>query len=208
MGSRTSCKKPERVIHKATLVLWYGCLLALYSPSSGWCAGEYPTKYDRSIQAAVEQWWTDLPFWKLWKAQLVAESNLDPNARSGVGAGGLAQIMPTTFHDLSMTLRYPDNASPFDADYAIQAGAYYQGRLRRAWSPAGRTPPQRNDLGLGSYNAGMGHILAAQRRCHDAVVWVDISPCLAEVTGADNARQTTTYVSRINRIWQAMEATR
>lgn len=166
----------------------------------------FATTYDVAIRRAVEQWWPDLSAWKLWKAQLFQESRLDPNARSGVGAAGLAQIMPATWKDLSMALRFPDDVSPFDAAYAIEAGAYYQGKLRRGWGSEGRTGPQRNDLGAASYNAGTGHILAAQRACGQARLWPDIAACLSGITGPQNAAQTTTYVERINRYWKTMEA--
>ena len=163
------------------------------------------SKYDTEIKAAVEKWWPDLPAWRLWKAQLIQESGLDPNARSNVGAAGLAQFMPASWGDMVKALRFPDGVSPTEAKYAIEAGAYYQGKLRRSWKPEGRTTLQRHDLGLASYNAGMGSILKAQERCGGPRLWEEIAPCLDRVTGPENARQTTDYVVKIRKWWQLQE---
>ncbi len=140
----------------------------------------------------------------LWKSQLKQESRLDPLATSPVGAAGLAQIMPATFKDLARTLRFPDTASPFDAGYAIEAGSYYDAKLRYQWR-RNRPILEAHALAMASYNAGLGQILKAQALCHQASLWRDIQPCLALVTGAANSQQTTTYVIRVNQYWKAME---
>ena len=75
-------------------------------------------------------------------------------------------------------------------------------RLRRAWS-APRPEDERHRLAQASYNAGLGNVLRAQRLCGTASIWVEISACLPRVTGARNARETTTYVQRIAR-WRTM----
>jgi soluble lytic murein transglycosylase-like protein len=141
----------------------------------------------------------------LWKAQLYQESRLDPDVCSAAGACGVAQFMPRTWADVTRQLAVAPGASRFDAALAIAAGAYYQARLRRAWSPDGRSGLDRNDLGAASYNAGLGNILAAQARCGQALLWSAIAPCLPPVTGA-RARETMTYVTNIRRWWRMMEA--
>ena len=148
--------------------------------------------------------WIDLPVWRLWKAQLYQESGLRADVCSQAGACGIAQFMPQTWRDVAAQLAF-GAASPFDADLAIAAGAFYQARLRAAWSPRGRSSLDRNDLGAASYNAGLGNVLAAQRRCRDAVLWGEIAPCLGRVTGA-HASETVSYVANIRRWWRMMEA--
>lgn len=128
---------------------------------------------------------------------MCAESRFDPAAVSPAGAQGIAQIMPATMREIIHNLRWDAAVTAFDPGRAIEAGAYYQGRQRRAWRATGRTPKQRNDLGLGSYNAGLGSLLRAQRLCLDGLLWEDIAPCLPQVTG-HHARETKTYVARIN----------
>jgi len=149
----------------------------------------------------VKRWWPDVPYWRLWKAQLYQESRLDPAAVSPAGARGLAQFMPGTWRDMTRELAF--EGSPHD-DVAIDAGAYYMAKLRRIWA-AERTTLQRHELAQASYNAGAGNILKAQKLCGDARLWPAVRMCLADVTGAKNARETTTYVERIARWWRALE---
>ncbi len=143
----------------------------------------------------------DFPDWLFWKAQLFQESRLDPAAVSPAGARGLAQLMPGTRDEVSRAMGW-GLVSVHDADLAIEAGAFYMAKLRRAWR-AERPQAERHRLAQASYNAGLGNIVAAQRRCHDARLWDAIAPCLKEVTGARNAHETTTYVERIQR-WRLM----
>ena len=166
-------------------------------PSS---AADFTRRYDDDIRAAVRKFWGGAPDWTWWKAQLYQESRLDPAAESAVGAAGLAQIMPATWADISRQLGY-GGVSPHVAKFAIAGGAYYMGQLRRIWT-ADRSLMERHRLAQASYNAGTGHILDAQEACHEARLWDDIKPCLASVTGAENARQTIDYVDRIAG-WQA-----
>ena len=144
--------------------------------------------------------------WKSLKAQYWQESRLDPNARSPVGAEGVAQFMPATWTDAIRALNYPKTVSRRDADFAIEGGAWYMATLRRVWK-RDRDPLQKHELAQASYNAGTGNILKAQKVCHDAKLWPDISPCLVSVTGKQFSHETITYVSRIRNYWQQMEMT-
>jgi membrane-bound lytic murein transglycosylase F len=150
------------------------------------------------MRAAAEDF---LPQWHwLWfKAQLIAESALDPAAVSNVGAQGIAQFMPPTWRDVRAALRFPETATPFDPAYAIKGAAWYLGLLRRQWrSP--RSEDDRRRLVQASYNAGLGNLVKAQKRAGGATAYAPIAERLHEVTGADNARQTRDYVERIERI--------
>lgn len=181
-----------------------GLFLACLAFSSTCWASLYPTKYDAAIGDAVHTWWGDLPVWRLFKAQLIAESALNPDARSPVGAEGLGQVMPDTWTQIIRALGYPKTVSRRDAKYAIEGAAWYQMKQRTAWRPQGRTPFQRNDWGLASYNGGLGNMIKAQKLCMDAVLWPDAAPCLVQVTG-EHSKETINYVVRINRLWQELE---
>ena len=147
------------------------------------------------IRAAVHHYWGGALDWRWWKAQLYQESMLDPAAISPAGAAGLAQFMPATWVDVSRQLGW-SGVSPHVAKYAIEGGAYYMAKLAQMWG-ANRPAAERHRLAQASYNAGTGSILAAQAKCQDALLWDEINPCLAGVTGQQNARQTIDYVDRI-----------
>lgn len=143
--------------------------------------------------------------WRLWKAQLWQESNLKPDVCSAAGACGIAQFMLPTWRGLLRELKYAGDEPRADARLAIQAGAYYQAKLRTVWDAAGRTGLARNDLGAASYNAGLGSILKAQAACGGARLWESVAPCLEQVTGARNAAETRGYVANIRKWWRMME---
>jgi soluble lytic murein transglycosylase-like protein len=161
-------------------------------------------RYDSMIEdAAAEflQGWD----WLWWKAQLCAESQLDPAAQSPVGAMGIAQIMAPTWRDLRRDLRLPADATPFQPAHAIRAGAYYMGKLIRTWK-AKRSDDDRRRLAQASYNAGPGNIIKAQARAAGAADYDSIIAQLHLVTGADHAAETRGYVARIERVFNELRA--
>jgi len=162
-----------------------------------------PSAYDADIESAAAQF---LPQWdwRWLRAQLIAESNLNPDAVSSAGAQGIAQIMPGTWNDLASVLQFPATATPFEARYAIQAAAWYMGLLRAAWrSP--RPEADRRRLSQASYNAGLGNLIDAQKLAHGALDYASIVARLPQVTGDANAEETTCYVNRIERIYTELD---
>lgn len=131
--------------------------------------------------------------WRLYKAQLFQESKLDPMAVSPAGAKGIAQFMPATWSETSKALDF-GGAAAFDAKRAIEGGAYYMSRLRRAWTSP-RPETDRHNLAMASYNAGLGNILKSQKKCMGAVLYARIIVCLQDVTG-HHSNETKTYVRR------------
>jgi soluble lytic murein transglycosylase-like protein len=155
-------------------------------------SGSWSARYDSLFKAAVAGFWPDLADWTWLKAQGIQESGLEAAAVSPVGAVGLMQMMPGTWGDEQRALGWR-NIDPRSAPHSIIAGAHYMRQLRDVWSGRGRSALERQRLALPSYNAGTGNILKAQALCHDARDWAAIAPCLAAVTGAANAKQTTDY---------------
>lgn len=156
--------------------------------------------YRDQIRSAVKRYWGIYNYPAAWVAQLYQESLCRPDARSPVGASGLAQFMPATWREVSTQLRLPPNASPHD-DVAIRAGAFYMARMMGIWTSQ-RPRHERWRLGLASYNAGAGNIINAQRACNGARMWGQIQICLPRITGR-NAEETRTYVERIQIWWRA-----
>ncbi|MDZ7809213.1 MAG: transglycosylase SLT domain-containing protein [Arhodomonas sp.] len=172
---------------------------ALWAPAC-WSDSSFPDRYDADIRSAAKLYLPGVD-WRLWKSQLYAESRLDPDAVSPVGAAGVAQFMPATWREVTAALGW-SGVSPHDAQPAIEAGAYYLARLRRNWS-APRPEADRHSLAAASYNAGLGHLLKAQRRCGGPPGYAEIIECLPEVTGR-HSEETITYVQRIWRFWTRM----
>jgi membrane-bound lytic murein transglycosylase F len=150
-------------------------------------------KYDESFKKYVGMYNPTLD-WRLLKAQCNTESNLNPLAESpGVGAQGLCQFMPETWAEYQSDLHTV--GSPFDPKTNIMFAAYYMHVLRDQWT-AKRPEFDHHSLAMASFNAGTGHIERAQRKCGNKSLWFEISPCLVQITGVANAKQTTDYVIR------------
>lgn len=164
-------------------------------PGIACAGGAFPASYDEPIRKAWEMY-HPADDWRWWKAQLWQESRLDPNARSPVGAEGIAQFMPRTATQYGLMDRRM-------AEPSIYAGARMMRDLTRFWS-APRTATSRRRLAQASYNAGAGNLLKAQHKC-GGNEWEMISPCLREVTGRYSL-ETLTYVTRIERWYRAMVA--
>ena len=151
------------------------------------------TQYD-SLFAKYQSKYLPGTDWRLLKAQGMAESNLNPDAKSPVGALGLMQVMPGTWDEISEELKWA-GACRTDPDRSIEAGAYYMSKLVKSWrSP--RPDMDRYCLALASYNAGFGNLLKAQKKANNANMYADIIRRLPEITGSHSA-ETIAYVRRI-----------
>ncbi|MGB5275587.1 MAG: transglycosylase SLT domain-containing protein [Gammaproteobacteria bacterium] len=146
-------------------------------------------EYDRHFRKYSKRYFGPLFNWQWFKAQAIAESGLNANAVSSVGAIGLMQIMPDTFKEIN-------DANPHFAEvnkprWNIAAGIYYD---RLLYTKFPKTPEQdRLYLALASYNAGYGTILNVSRKLQtDALLWTTVKPYLP--------RETRGYVGRIKRL--------
>ncbi|MDP2711291.1 MAG: transglycosylase SLT domain-containing protein [Solirubrobacteraceae bacterium] len=101
-----------------------------------------PAAYAPALSRAAQRWNVSAG---LLAAQLMAESNFNPFARSPAGALGIAQFMPGTAR--AMGLR-----DPFDAEASIDAQARLMRDLLRQF---GSVP-----LALAAYNAGPARVAA------------------------------------------------
>uniref|UniRef100_A0A6M3IE97 Putative transglycosylase n=1 Tax=viral metagenome TaxID=1070528 RepID=A0A6M3IE97_9ZZZZ len=154
--------------------------------------------YDRHFQFATEKYFGLHFEWKWFKAQGIAESNLEPDATSHCGAKGIMQIMPDTWGDIAKKI---DIRDPFLPEDSIYAGIYYMRYLWNWWKKY--DPPETEQLLIcfASYNAGMWNIRKAQRLAVN-YKWYGIqgiANSLPEITG-ENAQETIAYINRICRI--------
>lgn len=106
--------------------------------------------------------------WKLLKAQAMAESQMDPDAVSRVGAKGLCQFMPATFAEYaSMVSPDPlpaDQSSPhipnaYNPEDAIRAQARYMKKLIALFGNA--------DKACAAYNCGPGMLSRVMARAKE-----------------------------------------
>jgi hypothetical protein len=101
-----------------------------------------PASFAPLIIRAAQRWGVSA---QLLAAQLYAESNFNPFARSPAGAEGIAQFMPGTAEAIGLL-------DPFDPDAAINAQAHL---MRDLLGRFGSVP-----LALAAYNAGPGAVAA------------------------------------------------
>jgi membrane-bound lytic murein transglycosylase MltF len=136
--------------------------------------------------------------WRLFKAQGMAESNLDPAAKSWVGARGLMQLMPDTFREIAS--KNPELERIDDPEMNIAAGIAYDRRLWLRWE-IDSVQSDRERFMLASYNAGRTTLLNAQRVARtaslDPRMWSNIESVAPKVPRWRHA-ETLNYVRRID----------
>ncbi len=136
--------------------------------------------------------------WLYFKAQAIAESNLNPKAKSYVGAQGIMQIMPRTYDEIRTKNKLIKGAAS-EPKWNIAAGIWYNKKQFDFWQK-GRSLDERLKFMYGSYNAGRGNLLKAQREAIDAGLnprtWDSMYHALPEVTGK-YSKETLTYVKKI-----------
>lgn len=173
-------------------------LLALSPPASA--QGRAPAdRYDETFRKYSKRYFGPLYDWRVFKAQGLTESNLDPGARSGAGARGVMQLMPSTFREIAS--KNPEIQRAIDdPEWNIAAGISYDRRLWRQWE-ADSVTLQRREFMFASYNAGRGTILlaqsAARARNLDHRTWPSIEAVAPRVPRW-RYRETLSYVRRID----------
>src|ERR1035437_2620199 len=135
--------------------------------------------------------------WQLFKAQGMAESELNAAARSYVGARGVMQLMPSTYQEIQS--KRPEFQSIDDPEWNIAAGIMHDRYLWRLWEPVG-PDSDRTRFMFGSYNAGEGTIsratAAARAKQLDELRWPNIERVAPEVPRW-RYRETLGYVRKI-----------
>ena len=143
--------------------------------------------------------------WRHFKAQAVAESRLQADAQSRVGAVGVMQIMPRTFEEIRK--KQPAiKGTRFQPRWNIAAGIYYDRQLWNTWK-AERPFRDRLNFTFGAFNAGKANIIKAQKVAAkdglDPNRWTSIEKKLPAVTGK-HSRETIGYVEKIELITEVL----
>lgn len=162
-------------------------------------------KYDHIIRTAEDK--HKLPVWLL-KALIFAESNFDAKAyreeaQINDASYGLCQILYHT----AVGIGYKGKPSGlYEPEVNVDLGAQYLKKQIAVWKAEAEIEKIR--FGLGSYNAGLGNILKAQRLALTNKLatdkWSSIVSMLPQVTG-ENAAITTRYVEKIVAQWEVYQ---
>ena len=90
------------------------------------------TKFDHYFSKYSKRYFGVAFDWRHFKAQAIAESRLEPDARSRVGAVGLMQIMPKTFEEIRH--KNPSIKGTRDQPrWSIAAGIWYDRQQFNLW---------------------------------------------------------------------------
>ena len=117
------------------------------------------TRYDDIFRKYSKRFFGPGFDWQYFKAQGMAESGLDPHARSRVGARGIMQVMPGTY-DLIRKARRERMGSIESPEWNIAAAILHE---RDLWLSLEDHPQdERARFMFGAYNAGEGPIKRAK----------------------------------------------
>lgn len=164
-----------------------------------------PDRYDDVFRKYSKRYFGPAFDWRVLKAQGMAESNLDADARSHVGARGIMQLMPRTFAEVAS--KNPELERIDDPEMNIAAGIAYDRRLWLLWE-ADSVHADRLTFTFASYNAGRGTLRNAQRVAREADLdprgWPSIEAVAPQVPRWRHG-ETLNYVRRISAFAAAMD---
>src|SRR3954469_16945940 len=112
-------------------------------------------KYDPVFKKYSKRYFGPAFDWKYFKAQGFAESGLNANAKSWVGARGVMQLMPSTYQEIAS--HRPDFGTIDQPEWNIAAGIMHD---RYLWTLYQKeiSDDERHRFMFASYNAGEGTI--------------------------------------------------
>ena len=115
-------------------------------------------RYDPTFRKYTKRYFGPVFDWRYFKAQGFAESGLNANAKSWVGARGVMQLMPSTYQAIAS--RRPEFGPIDQPEWNIAAGIMHDRYLWQLW---GKDVPEseRHHFMFASYNAGEGTIARA-----------------------------------------------
>jgi membrane-bound lytic murein transglycosylase MltF len=182
--------------------------LAAQTAAAQRAAAKDNTRYDATFKKYSKRYFGIAFDWRHFKAQAMAESQLNPTAVSPVGARGLMQLMPSTFQIIQS--KRPEFSAIDDPEWNIAAGIMHDRHLWKRWS-ATITEAGRPAFMFGSYNAGEGTILRATEKARaqqlDHTSWESIEQ-IAPGVPRWRYRETLGYVRKIDTNYARLKAQR
>ena len=183
-------------------------VVALEFAARARAARKLTSKYDPIFRKYSKRYFGAGFDWRLFKAQGMAESELNPNAVSPVGARGLMQVMPATFAYIA---RSQGSFTHIDApEWNIAAGILFDRDLWRLWEPT-VADGECFRFTVASYNAGHGTISraagVAKAAQLDPTRWTSVAQVAPTVRRWRHA-ETLGYVRKIERTYEVLKTIR
>ena len=171
---------------------------ALERTAEARAAAKATKQYDDTFRKYSKRYFGPAFDWTHFKAQAMAESNLDPQATSYVGARGLMQLMPSTYKMIQS--KKPEMGAIDDPEWNIAAGIMHDRYLWKLWSKD-VSEEERFKYMFASYNAGEGTIGRARKTAQaqnlDHGRWQSIES-VAPTVPRWRYRETLGYVRKID----------
>lgn len=165
-------------------------------------------KYDDTFRRHSKRYFGAAFDWHWFKAQGMAESNLDSSATSYVGARGVMQLMPATYRFIQS--RRPEFGAIEDPEWNIAAGIMHDRYLWRLWGDK-VSAEERMAFMFASYNAGEGTIGRAADSARVAAggqpAWLHVEQVAPRVPRW-RYRETLGYVRKIDALYAKLRRTR
>jgi membrane-bound lytic murein transglycosylase F len=158
----------------------------------------WSNKYDRHFKKYSKHYFGAGFDWRWFKAQAIAESGLEPKAKSSTGARGVMQILPSTYAEIKK--KNPHFRKINSPKWNIAAGIYYDRQLFRRWTKY-IEGDERLHFALASYNAGFGGVRKAYRKAVKAKKSVQRWRQVESYAPGETRH----YVRRINRLMRKDE---
>jgi membrane-bound lytic murein transglycosylase F len=156
-----------------------------------------PDRFDETFRKYSKRFFGVGFDWQYFKAQGLAESDLDPTATSRVGARGVMQLMPGTYAMIKS--KRTDMGDITDPEWNIAAGIMHSRGLWLRWKDH-ETTDERLRFMFASYNAGEGTIMRAKNVARseqlDDRTWSSIEVVAPKVQRW-RYRETIPYVKKI-----------
>ena len=158
-------------------------------------------RYDPTFRKYTKRYFGPAFDWRYFKAQGFAESGLNPNATSWVGARGLMQLMPSTYKEIASHRH--DFGTIDQPEWNIAAGIMHDRYLWDLWKK--NVPDdERHRFMFASYNAGEGTIgraFAVAKTHGSAPIWSSVE-LIAPTVGRWRYSETLGYVRRIDSAYE------
>jgi len=181
-------------------------LLVIACASAAIAAPGSTDRYDNSFRKYSKRFFGPGFDWRMFKAQAMAESSLDPKAKSGVGARGVMQLLPSTYADVRSS--NPGLGAIDDPDCNIAAGIFQDRQLWNFWTDSS-DEQHRDRFTFGSYNAGYVTVKRAQKLAHDRSLDERLWPSIEAVAPSVpkwRYLETFNYLTRIRTYLALMDA--